>query len=185
VAAPTYPEDAQALSHDVMTQAVQLLQSQYEYVVADLPHDFTEAALAGLDPADYVLLLMAPDLPSVRAAAAALHTYDKLGYAKERIIVILNSAFEHNGLPRKNIEVALHTQVNLMLPYDSASFITAMNLGRPFVQANPDRPVSSGIEDLAFRLSKEKHQTVLPATPTPSLQRLRKRFAASGARERK
>ncbi len=185
VAAPTYPEDAQALSHDIITHAVRLLESQYEYVVADLSHDFSEAALAGLDPADYVLLLMTPDLPSVRAAVAALHTYDKLGYDKEKIVVILNSAFEFNGLPRKNIEIALHTPVNLMLPYDSASFITAMNLGRPFVQANPDRPVSIGVEDLAFRLSKEKHQTFSPATPSASLKRFKKRLAASGARERK
>jgi pilus assembly protein CpaE len=185
VAAPTYPEEAQAINSDSLHQAVSLLETHYEYIVADLSHDFTEAALAGLDPADYVLLMMAPDLPSVRAAAAAIHTYNKLGYAQEKIILILNSNFEQGGLARKNIEAALHRPVNVMLPYDSASFINGMNLGRPFVQANPDRAVSIAVEDLAFRLSKEKHQILSPTTPSASLQRVKKRQAATAAKERK
>ena len=79
----------------------------------------------------------------------------------------------------------MHRPINLMLPYDSASFITAMNLGRPFVQANPDRPVSIGLEDLAYRLSKEKHQNFSPAVPTASLQRVKKRLLAAGGKDRK
>jgi pilus assembly protein CpaE len=133
--------------------------------------------------ADHILLMMGPDLPSVRAAAAALHTYNKLGYDREKIIIILNSTFEHNGLARKNIETALHTPINLVLPFDSGSFITAMNMGRAFVTTNPERPVSVSIEDLAYRLSKEKHKTASPASPSASLQRVKKRLLDSKDRK--
>jgi pilus assembly protein CpaE len=183
VAAPTYPEDAAAINNEVQAQAVRSFANSYEYVIADLPHDFTEAAIAGLDLADHILLMMGPDLPSVRAAAAALHTYNKLGYDREKIIIILNSTFEHNGLARKNIETALHTPINLVLPFDSGSFITAMNMGRAFVTTNPERPVSVSIEDLAYRISKEKHKTASPASPSASLQRVKKRLLDSKDRK--
>ncbi|MEI7769348.1 MAG: hypothetical protein WCI67_05135 [Chloroflexales bacterium] len=64
--------------------------------------------LAGLDSADQVLLVLAPEIASVRAAACALNVFEKLDYPTERMTLLLNTTVEQGGLARKDIEMTLH-----------------------------------------------------------------------------
>jgi pilus assembly protein CpaE len=75
IAAPTFPSQAEALNNETLSNALHMLKGQYEYIIADLPHDFSEPALLALDVADIILMVGSPDMASIRAATAALsHT---------------------------------------------------------------------------------------------------------------
>jgi len=185
VAAPTLPTDAELLSGELLSAALTLLRTRYEYIVADTAHDFSEITLALLDAADVILLMVAPEMSSARAAAAALDTYKRLGYPKEKVKIVLNWTFEHQGLPRKNIEAALHMPVAAVLPFASEKFVGAINRGHPLLHENPTDPIAALIEDLAFRLSKEQHQSIPPAMPSAAWQRVNKRLAPLTASGRK
>lgn len=178
IAAPTFPEEAEKLTGAVFSETLKLLQPHYEYIVADVAHNFGDIALQVLDEADIILLMLAPEMSSVRAAVAALDTYSKLGYPDEKIKLILNWTFQHNGLARKAIENALHFPFDLVLPFAPDRFIPALNLGKPLLFEQPNDPVSSLIEDLSFRLSKERHQTTPPAAPGPAWLRVNQRLTA-------
>ena len=185
IAAPTYPEDAESLTTELVSSTLDLLSASYEYVVMDLAHDFGIGALQALDAADVILLLLAPEMSSVRAAAAALDTYEKLGYDHNKVRLVLNWTFQHHGLARKSIEQALHHPISLVLPFAPDRFVVAINHGRPLLYNRPDDPVSAMLEDLAFRLSKEQHQTIPPAVPSAAWLRVNQRLSAAAASKRR
>jgi pilus assembly protein CpaE len=154
IAAPTYPSEAETLHSESLRQAFALLQGNFDYIVTDLPHDFGSDTLEILDNAHEVVLLLAPELASVRAAAAALDTYRKLGYAEEKIHLVLNWTFEQKGLPRQKIEAALRHPCNLVLPFAPELFVEAINLGRPILLGRPNSKIAEAMRYFAAYLAK-------------------------------
>ncbi len=179
IAAPTFPTDAEMLTEETLRTSIQLLRPEYDYIVADLPHDFSEIALSALDSADLILLTLAPELSSVRATAAALDTYSKLGYPPEKIKLVLNYTFPRFGLPRDRIETALNKKVTIALPYCPDVIIPSINLGRPIVQYEVHEQIASLIEDFAFYLSIDQHKRTRPEKPTQAWKRVYNRFIQS------
>jgi pilus assembly protein CpaE len=175
VAAPTFPSQAETLHDETLGTAIRLLKGQYEYVIADLPHDFSEPALQALDAADVILTVGAPDMASVRAVTAALDTYEKLGYPKEKVKFILSATFPHSALSKDKIEAALGVGTFATIPYAQDSFVDAINLGQPLVFAKPELPVSGLLEDFAFHMSKDAHKKAKPEEPTETWKRVYKR----------
>ncbi len=176
IPAPSSPSDAERLSRDIVSASIPFLKTHYAYIVADLPHDFSEVSLSVLDAADVVLLVAAPEMASIRAAAAALDTYQKLNYPPEKIKLILNATFPKHGLSKEKIESALGVPVAVTIPYVQDVFVEAINYGRPLLFARPEEAVSGLLEDMAFLLSKNVHKKTRPENPTEAWMRVYKRF---------
>ena len=176
IAAPTFPSEAAPLQADTIGAALRLLKQNYEYVVTDLSHDFSDATLQALDVADVILMVASPDMASIRAAFAAMDTYSKLGYSKEKIKLVLNATFPHAGLSKEKIESALGMQAAIIVPYTDTLFVDAINFGRPPVYAKPTEPVCGLLEDFAFYLSRNEHKKTKPLEPSDAWKRVYKRF---------
>jgi pilus assembly protein CpaE len=176
IPAPTLPTEAVPLQPGTIAAALSALKLNYEYVVADLSHDFGDVTLQALDLADVILMVASPDMASIRAAFAALDTYQKLGYAKENVRLVLNATFSRAGLAREKIESALGMQASIVIPYTDALFVEAINYGRPPVHAKPHEPVCGLLEDFAFHISQDKHKKSKPENPTDAWKRVYKRY---------
>ncbi len=185
IAAPKDPIDAEEVSSELLKKAVSLLKPRYEYMVADLPHDFSDVSLDLLDIADTILLMLAPDLVSVRAASVTLSTYTELGFEPEKIKLVLNKTIAYNALTARQIEEALHHPITMILPYSPKRFVGAINSGIPLLESNPEDPVAIQMEDFAFRLSKEAHQLIPPPAPSAAWERVNKRLGLFEAAQRK
>ncbi len=175
IAAPTFPAEAERLEGATLAAALQLIRSQYSYVVEDLPHDFSEPALQALDGADVIVMVAAPDVASIRAMSAARDTYAKLGYAPEKLKLVLSAPFPHSSLTKEKIESALGMPVTATIPYIQDVFVDAINLGQPPVYYKPGLAISGLLEDFAFFLSKEAHKKAKPDNPTEAWRRVYKR----------
>ncbi len=176
ICAPTFPTEAEMMKPELLDTSLKLIRSHYEYIVEDLPHNFGDVSIQALDAANVILLMLAPDMSSVRAAAAALDTYAKLNYSNDRIKLVLNSIFPRQGLTRKQIEAALAFPISMTLPYVPDKIVHAINLGEPLLDHNPLEPISAQIEDFAFIMSKEKHRKIRPESPSPAWKRVAKRY---------
>ena len=176
IAAPTFPSEAEALRGETLGAALQLAKAQYEYVVADLPHDFSDFAIQALDAADMVLVVVSPDMASIRAVNAALNTYEKLEYPKEKIKFVLNAIFTYSNLSKDKLEAALGMTTFATIPYTRDVFVEAINLGQPVVSQKPGLPISNLLEDFAFHVSKDTHKKAKPANPTDAWSRVYKRY---------
>jgi pilus assembly protein CpaE len=184
IAAPTYPVEGASLTAAHFNTALRLQSRRYDYIVADLPHDFSDITLQVLDAAEVILLMLAPELASLRAAAAALETYSKLNYNPGKIRLVLNNTFEHSGIVRKNIESALHMPVDLVIPFAGEKFVRAINKGQPLILHEPEDPVSMLLEDYAYAISKERQKKFPPAHPSPAWKRAVKRAPKPEARKK-
>jgi len=145
-------------------------------VVLDLPHDFSETTLAGLDRADQIVTVMAPELASIRAMASTLDVFEHLGYQRSRVSMVLNSTFERGALARKDIEATLKQPMAMVLPFAPEPVISSINRGVPLVMDATNRPIGAALEDCAFLLSKEAHRKERPAKPTDTWQRVAQRW---------
>jgi pilus assembly protein CpaE len=176
IAAPTYPSEAETLRGETLATALQILKQQYDYIVADLSHDFSETNIPALDLADLILIVASPDMSSVRAVAAALNTYSKLNYPSEKIKLVLNATFPRSGLPKEKIEAALGIPITLTIPYTPDLFVEAINFGQPVIHNKPNTLISSFLEDLAFHVSKDIQKKSKPESPSEVWIRVYKRY---------
>ena len=165
IAAPTFPTESDSLRGETLLSGLSLLKRHYDYIVADLPHDFSDVAIQALDSADMIFMVATPDMASVRAAAAAMDTYSKLGYPKDKINLLINPTFPRSGLPREKIETALGLTSIITIPHVPDIFVEAINLGHPPVYHKPQESVSALLEDFAFFVSKENHKKSKPEKP--------------------
>lgn len=156
--------------------ALQIARAQYEYVVADVPHDFSEIAIQALDAANVILMIASPDMASIRAVTAAMDTYEKLGYSKDKVKFVLSAPFPHSSLTKEKIEAALGISSLVTIPYVQDVLVDAINLGQPPVYERPNEMISGLLEDLAFRLSKDENKKNKPEDPTDTWKRVYKRY---------
>ncbi|KAA3642838.1 MAG: response regulator [Chloroflexi bacterium] len=176
LAAPSRPEQSELLQPASIRRVLELLRDSHEYIVLDLPHDLSETTLTGLDLVDQVLLVMAPELASVRAVSLALDTFSILEYPPEMVRLLLNWTFERQGLAQKDIETSLRRRIDLVIPYAPQHFIPAINLGVPPVFDDPLSDIGALFEDMAFAVSKEAHQKAKPKDPSAAWERVVKRL---------
>jgi len=162
IAAPTYPSQADLISEEMFTKVFGIFREHYEYIIADLPHDFSGTTIQVLDTANVVVMLFSPELASVRAAAAALDTYHKLKYSDDKIKLVLNWTFERRGLIRKNIEAVLGLPITHVIPFATDLFIDAINTGKPLLSNRPNENLCTILERLAYLLSKPVHTSHSP-----------------------
>jgi pilus assembly protein CpaE len=182
IAAPTTSDVGEMISADSLHASLDILRPYFEYIVIDVPHDFSEIAVKMLDASDLIVIMIAPELASIRAAVAALDVYQKLGYPPQKVKLVLNHLFEHGGLEQAKIERALNRAIDLVLPFDSANLVKAINLGKPSLQDNPNLPISILFENIAFQCSKESHMNYTPSKPSETWKRVNKRLKrASGS----
>jgi len=176
LAAPRRPEDSELITGERVTRVLTLLRERYHYIVLDLPHDFRETTLAGLDLAHEILTVMSPDLASVLSTASALDIFETLHYPRDIIKLVLNQTFERNALGQKVIEDALKRTFNLVVP-NGAEVAQSVNVGKPVVMGAPASPVGMMLEDFVFRVSKDEQRKHPPEHPTLMWQRVTKRLA--------
>ncbi len=178
IAAPTFPSEADTLRGETLGTALQIFKTQYEYIVADLPHDFSEFAIQTLDVADVILMVASPDMASIRALIAAIDTYEKLDYPKAKIKFVLSAPFPHSSLTKEKIETGLGLTAIATIPYVQDLLVESINLGQPPVYQKPNELISGLLEDFAFHLSKDAHKKIKPENPTDTWKRVYKRYQA-------
>jgi len=177
LAAPGSPGSAELLTLDVVKRTMDVLESRYEYIIFDLPHNFEDSTLAVLDRADVVLLLVAPELAAVRSASIALDTYGKLQYAPNLTKVILNRPFADEGLSPMDVTRALRRPTELLLPFGGKRPVQAINEGNPLMEAWPEHPFSEALAGYAYEISKQVHRDIPPISPSKLWQRVHDRKA--------
>jgi pilus assembly protein CpaE len=175
VLAPPRPEQSELISAEKVAHVLSILKQRFAYVVLDLPHDFSETTLAGLDAADQIVAVLSPELAAVRAMATALDVFNHLEYPRERIALLLNATFERGALARKDIETALKQPIALTLPFAVEVLTSAINRGVPPVVDQATRPIGAALEDCAFVVSKDSDRTQRPSKPSEAWQRMAQR----------
>ena len=172
IAAPRSPISVDTFSDEFWKIVLTKLAKQYEFIVVDTAHDFTDITIQMLNFANNLVLVVAPEMSSLRAAMSALDIYDKLGFPPEKIKLLLNSNSSIVGIRQAQIEKVLGHPVDFVIPYEPDEVIRAVNFGEPFFLKNSALPISVKLEDMAYILSNEIHKNLPPAAPTDAWKRV-------------
>jgi pilus assembly protein CpaE len=176
IAAPRSPIALDTFSDEFWQLVLGKLAKQYEFIVVDTAHDFADITIQMLNFASELVLVVAPEMSSLRAAMSTLDIYDKLGFPPEKIKVLLNSNSPIAGIRQAQIEKVLNHPVDFVIPYEPEEVIRAVNFGEPFLLKKPELSISTTIEDMAYILSHEMHKNLPPAAPTDAWKRVTNRL---------
>jgi MinD-like ATPase involved in chromosome partitioning or flagellar assembly len=148
LAAPRRPEEADVVGQGELAAVLEVARSAYGAVVIDTGPLFDGAMLAALDHTDELLLVCNPEVTSLKNVRIGLETIDRLGFARERVSLVVNRLGARGGVERGDIEQALDTKITYELPDDPA-VPAAVNRGLPAVVAEEDSTFTGSVTDLA------------------------------------
>lgn len=175
LASPRRPQEAEIITPAHVKVTLEFLQKNYKYVILDLPHDFSETTLVGLDMSDLILLMLAPETASVRCAANALETFDQLNYPPDKVKLVLNWPFKGKGLPRQGMESALKKEMSVVIPNAGEAVVSSIMYGKPSGLQKPLDPLGAFLEDLAYQYSQEQDKLIQTENGGEGLRRVRER----------
>lgn len=172
IASPRYPIAADTFSTDILKLFVDNLKTQNDFIVADVSHDFSDMTINMLSMSDSILLVMAPEIASLRSTVGALEIYDRLGISVDKVKIILNNNSSNPAIKQAQLEKVLKRQIDFVLPYEAGEVNKALNFGQPFILTNPDLPICLALEIMAYQLSDQSLKALPPAVPSPTWKRV-------------
>jgi pilus assembly protein CpaE len=176
--APESPLDADLITVAVLDQAWPYLRSRYRFMVVDAGSELSEVTLAILERAHVVVLVLTPELASLKAATDALRIFERLGLEGSRVFPVINWTFPQDGLPQRSIENALGAKAKEVIPYERTAFVRAINSGRPLITTDPAADASLAIARLAYRSSAAEMETEEITNPSQLLTMVRQLVGA-------
>jgi pilus assembly protein CpaE len=180
LAAPPEAHEAEDIRPEDVVEILHLLGQKYECVVLDLPHTFDPVTVAALDLADDILLLLTLDIPGIRSTKRALKVFDRLGYPRAKVHVVVNRWSKNIDVELKKVETHLDEQLIGLVPNDYRRVMDSINLGRPLVQSDPTSKITSEIRRIAGHVSKGNHTAALEPLKKSALGRFGRQNQTTG-----
>lgn len=149
--APQKPEMMELITGNMMIQVVRTLKSQAKAIVIDAASYLTDHNLALIEAASDVLLVISPDLPSVKNARLFLELAPNLGLRPDRIVLVINRATMPGAIPALQIEKALKVARVFTVPEDPKLRLSLIK-GVSVFQLDANAPSAVAIAELAKAL---------------------------------
>jgi len=119
-----------------VSKVLELLQRKFNYVVVDLPMPVPSAMSWAIVMARQVVVVMAPDVASLRDAQA-IRQYVLASTGTDRVVTVLNRADVRGGLSLSLVERGLGRKPDIVIPDLGRRMTEAVNLGVPAVRRVP------------------------------------------------
>ncbi len=148
--APRNPADADRITTGSVSDLIDRLASEFQYVVIDTSPGLGEHVLATLEHATDVVWVCGMDIPSVRGLKSGLEILEELHMLPENRHVVVNMADRKAGITVQDIEATIGVPVDIILPR-SRQLPLATNRGVPVLQDGLRDPVAKGLRRLVER----------------------------------
>jgi pilus assembly protein CpaE len=146
---PTSISEAQGIRPESLFTVLQALQGTFENIMIDCGSNLNENTVTYMDASDKILLVLNPDLASMRDARQFLEVASTLSYPKDKILLILNQAGRKADIKSSEIEDILKVKIFGTIPADENMALTSLNEGVPILLKKSRHPISRAIKKLA------------------------------------
>lgn len=145
---------------DVTPAAVERILSaareRFDFVLLDMGRLLDGAAVRALDQAESLYLTLQLTLPFIHDARRLMTLLTSLGYAREKLHVVVNRSEKGGEITVVDVQKALGIPVDLEVPNSFAAVAHAINHGVPILKSAPRDPVSRALTGLADRLAPQE-----------------------------
>ena len=149
LAAPKQADSADEIEPEHVFEVLQRLRESYEYVVIDPQHTFDAITLAALDQSDEIVLVLSLDIPAIRSTQRALEIFDRLGYPRKKVRIIVNRWSKQIDLDLRQVEKFLGEPVVGFVPSDYQTAVGSINLGNPLVLSDSSSKIAQEIRRIS------------------------------------
>ncbi|HEV7211486.1 MAG TPA: AAA family ATPase [Blastococcus sp.] len=146
------PAAGDTVSGEDVTRLLASLAREFRYVVVDTAPGLSEQTLAALDRATDVVMLSSMDVPGVRGLRKELDVLRELCMIPAGRHVVMNFSEPKGGLSVRDVETAIGTGVDVVLPRSSA-VPPSTNQGVPLLQSGKRDPMAKELRRLVSRFA--------------------------------
>ena len=154
LAAPKQADSADEIEPENVFEVLQRLRESFDYVVLDPQHTFDSITLAALDQSDEIILVLSLDIPAIRSTQRSLEIFDRLGYPRKKIRIVVNRWSKQIDLDLRQVEKYLGEPVIGFVPSDYQTTVNSINLGTPLVQSDPNSKIAQEIRRISQKINE-------------------------------
>ncbi|HEU4713384.1 MAG TPA: AAA family ATPase [Pyrinomonadaceae bacterium] len=156
LAAPIKAESAEDIEPKHIYEVMELLRQRFETVIIDTPHNFDATTISALDHCDQILVVLTLEIHAIRSTRRALEIFDRLGYPRKKIRLIVNRWSKNTELDQRQIESFLGERVVGFIQSDYRAAVNSINLGQPMVLSAPASKATADLRQVASKLFEGK-----------------------------
>ena len=156
LAAPTKAESAEDIEPKHIYEVIELLRQRYDNVIIDTPHNFDSVTISALDHADQILVVLTLEIHAIRSTRRALEIFDRLGYPRKKVRLVVNRWSKNIDLDQKQVEGFLGERVIAFIQSDYKAAVNSINLGQPIIASAPNSTVTTDLYNLASKVFADK-----------------------------
>ena len=164
VAQPNEIDEQEEVRGDNILRLLQICAESYQYCMIDCGTALNEATLTTITVADTLLLVVTPDVPSVKNAWRRLQLFDRIGVERSRVRLIVNRYEKRSQLTLDDIEANLGLRVAASVENDWKTLSQAVNEGRLVRDVNKKSPAARDISNMVTLIT-EGDEFVEPTSP--------------------
>jgi pilus assembly protein CpaE len=154
LAAPRRPEEAEIVRQSDLEAVLDAARNGYEAIVVDTGPLFDGPMIAALDRSDQLILVCTPEVTSLKNVRIGLETIDRLGFPRDRVLIVANRIGASGGIVMREMEDALGVEIGFELP-DDPGVPAAVNRAIPSVLSDEKGRFSKAVSELATSLFAE------------------------------
>lgn len=175
--APARPDQASAITIDLLRDVLVVARRAYDYVIADTPPGFTAEVIATIDASSDLVMVGTLDSLSLKNTKLGLETLSLMDYDPSKIRLVLNRADTRVGISHHDVVTVLGSEPEIFIPSDR-EIPRSVNEGVPITLSRPQSYAAASFHELAALFTGvSQSETEEPPKPEPrrSLFRLRRK----------
>ena len=179
--APARPDQASAITIDLLRDVLVIARAHYDFVIADTPPGFTAEVISTIDASSDLVMVGTLDSLSLKNTKLGLETLQLMDYDQSKIQLVLNRADTRVGISHHDVVTVLGREPRIFIPSDR-EIPRAVNEGVPVTISRPQSYAAASFHELAGLFTSDTtagDQVAVAASPavarTGLFSRLRKR----------
>jgi len=149
IAAPARPEQAEAVQGAQVSKVIRFLATMFHYVVVDTSSALNESTIGAIDSSDIVVLIGAPDLPTIKNLRMFFDLSEALNLTPQKIVLIMNRMDKRYGISAEKVADLLKQPILAQIPLDDRVVPLSTNNGEPLILQDRTKPVARAILEMA------------------------------------
>ncbi|MCD6486487.1 MAG: AAA family ATPase [Syntrophobacterales bacterium] len=105
------------------------LKEYMDYIIVDIPHEFTEHTAPVIDIAERILLVSQQIVPALKAVRKALDLFRTVGYEEDRVKIVINRYEKRNEIGQEEMEKLFEQKLFAIVSNDYNAVTDAINKG--------------------------------------------------------
>jgi MinD-like ATPase involved in chromosome partitioning or flagellar assembly/CheY-like chemotaxis protein len=161
--APARPDQASAITIDLLRDVLVVARRAYDFVIADTPPGFTAEVIATIDSSSDLVMVGTLDSLSLKNTKLGLETLGLMDYDPSKIRLVLNRADTRVGISHHDVVTVLGSEPEIFIPSDRA-IPRSVNEGVPITLSRPQSYAAASFHELAalFTGSREPLEAEQP-----------------------